>query len=78
MLLHYLEQSNSNGGANLIADAFYVAEKMRREFPIYFKTLTRVKVNWRDIGNERRNPYNYQFRAPVIWQDCSILKVCLL
>lgn len=66
-LLHYFVQTKSNGGANLITDAFYVAEKMRREYPKYFKTLTSVKVNWRDIGNERGNPYHYHFRSPVIW-----------
>lgn len=66
-LLHCLVQSKSNGGQNLITDGFYVAEKMRREFPHLFATLASVKVNWCDTGNEGGKPYNYQLRAPVIW-----------
>lgn len=66
-LLHCLVQSKSHGGKNLMTDGFYVAEKMRREFPEFFKTLTEVMVNWCDIGNEGGNAYHYILRAPVIW-----------
>lgn len=68
-LLHYLVQSKSKGGVNLIVDAFYVAERIRREFPDYFDTLTRVLVNWTDVGNDGGSPYHYVLRAPVICLD---------
>lgn len=66
-LLHCLVQSRSNGGKNLITDGFFVADKMRREFPEDFETLTRVSVNWSDVGNDGGQPYHYILRNPVIW-----------
>lgn len=66
-LLHCLVQSKSHGGQNLITDGFYVAEKMRREFPTFFETLTKVSVNWADLGNEEGEKYHYLLRSPVIW-----------
>lgn len=66
-LLHCLVQSKSHGGKNLITDGFYVAEKMRREFPEFFETLTKISVNWVDLGNEEGERYHYLLRSPVIW-----------
>lgn len=65
-LLHCLVQSKSTGGQNLITDGFFAAEKMRREFPDYFHTLTTIVINWCDIGNDGGKPYHYLLRAPVI------------
>lgn len=66
-LLHCLVQSKSHGGKNLITDGFYVAEKMKREFPSFFDSLTKVAVNWVDLGSEGEKSYHYLLRAPVIW-----------
>lgn len=66
-LLHCLVQSKSSGGENLVTDGFFVAEILRRDYPDYFQILSRVRVNWCDIGNEDGNSYHYLLRAPVIW-----------
>ncbi|XP_062548797.1 gamma-butyrobetaine dioxygenase [Armigeres subalbatus] len=65
-LLHCLVQSRSQGGQNLLADAFYVAELMRREHPADFDMLTKTLVNWTDIGEDEGGQFHSIYRAPVI------------
>ena len=67
-MLHCLVQSKSQGGANTILDAFYIATKMQQEYPEYFNVLSRVQVNWSDIGHEvEGKPFHLVYRSPVIW-----------
>uniref|UniRef100_A0A182F143 Uncharacterized protein n=2 Tax=Anopheles albimanus TaxID=7167 RepID=A0A182F143_ANOAL len=67
-LLHCLVQSTdaSGGGANLIADGFYVAERVRREHPDQFRLLSETLVNWTDIGEDEGGKFHSIYRAPVI------------
>lgn len=66
-LLHCLVQSKSTGGQNLLADAFYVAEKIRSENPEMHRILSTTLVNWSDVGEENGNHFHSIYRAPVIW-----------
>lgn len=66
-LLHCLVQSTSHGGKNTILDGFYVANMMKHQHPKFFDILTRVMVNWCDIGNDGGREYYFIYRAPVIW-----------
>ncbi|XP_055644120.1 gamma-butyrobetaine dioxygenase-like [Toxorhynchites rutilus septentrionalis] len=65
-LLHCLVQSRSEGGQNLIADAFFVADMMRRDFPAEYQTLTETLINWTDIGEDAGGQFHSIYRAPVI------------
>ncbi|XP_055594982.1 gamma-butyrobetaine dioxygenase-like isoform X2 [Uranotaenia lowii] len=65
-LLHCLVQSQSAGGQNLIADAFYVAELMRHELPEDFAILAGTLVNWTDLGQDEGGQFHSIYRAPVI------------
>ncbi|XP_053695155.1 gamma-butyrobetaine dioxygenase-like [Sabethes cyaneus] len=65
-LLHCLVQSRSIGGQNLIADAFYVADRIRMEYPEEFKLLSETLVNWTDVGEDEGGQFHSIYRAPVI------------
>ncbi|XP_050084511.1 gamma-butyrobetaine dioxygenase-like [Anopheles aquasalis] len=67
-LLHCLVQSTDagGGGANLIADGFYVAERVRREHPDQFRLLSETLVNWTDIGEDEGGKFHSIYRAPAI------------
>uniref|UniRef100_A0A182J4B3 Uncharacterized protein n=1 Tax=Anopheles atroparvus TaxID=41427 RepID=A0A182J4B3_ANOAO len=66
-LLHCLVQStNTVGGENLIADGFYVAERMRDEHPDDFRLLSETLVNWSDLGEDEGGAFHSIYRAPVI------------
>jgi len=69
-LLHCLVQSKSGGAQNQLADGFYVANLMKKEFPEEFKSLSTVLVNWTDIGREETGPpFHSIYRAPMICLD---------
>ncbi|EDS45155.1 gamma-butyrobetaine dioxygenase [Culex quinquefasciatus] len=68
-LLHCLVQSTSTGGQNLIADAFWVADHMRREHPEDFRLLSETLVNWTDVGVDEGGEFHSIYRAPVICLD---------
>uniref|UniRef100_A0A8D8NN44 Gamma-butyrobetaine dioxygenase n=1 Tax=Culex pipiens TaxID=7175 RepID=A0A8D8NN44_CULPI len=68
-LLHCLVQSASTGGQNLIADAFWVADHMRREHPEDFRLLSETLVNWTDVGVDEGGEFHSIYRAPVICLD---------
>lgn len=68
-LLHCIVQSMSAGASNLLTDGFYVAERMKREHPHFYETLTQTLVNWSDYGEENGNRFQTINRAPVIWYD---------
>lgn len=71
-LLHCLVQSKSQGAQNLLADGFYVAELMRKEFPQEYYLLSTVIVNWSDIGLEKETssvPFHSIYRAPMFCFD---------
>lgn len=65
-LLHCIVQSNSPGAFNLLTDGFYVADRIKKEYPKYYETLTTTLVNWSDYGNENGNAFQKVYRAPVI------------
>ncbi|CEM33099.1 unnamed protein product [Vitrella brassicaformis CCMP3155] len=48
-LFHCRSPAQQGGGLSTYVDGFYVAEKMRREHPEEFETLTQVKVPFRDV-----------------------------
>lgn len=66
-LLHCLVQTNSPGAFNLLVDGFFVAERIRKEHPDFYRTLTTTLVNWSDYGSEDGNQFQKVYRAPVIW-----------
>ncbi|XP_070493633.1 gamma-butyrobetaine dioxygenase-like [Chironomus tepperi] len=68
-LLHCLVQAKSEGAENLLTDGFYIAEKMRNEYPEEFEILTKVLVNWSDIGQEDNIHFHSLYRAPMICLD---------
>jgi len=49
-VLQCIKQYSGVGGANQFADAFAVAERMRKEFPEEFDLLSTVKVHFWDAG----------------------------
>jgi len=49
-VLQCIKQYSGVGGANQFADAFAVAERMRKEFPEEFRLLSTVKVHFWDAG----------------------------
>lgn len=65
-LLYCLAQTDSTGGESLLADGFYVAEKLRVEDLDSFNILSSVEVNWCDVGAEHGDKYHSIFRSPVI------------
>ncbi|KAG5681261.1 hypothetical protein PVAND_010712 [Polypedilum vanderplanki] len=68
-LLHCLVQSKSDGAQNLLVDGFYIAEKLRKEYPKEFKLLTTVLIDWSDIGQEDEKSFHSIYRAPMICTD---------
>ncbi|XP_058453202.1 gamma-butyrobetaine dioxygenase-like [Malaya genurostris] len=65
-MLHCLVQSESEGGRNLLCDAFYVAERMREKHPEEFRILSETLVNWADVGEDEGREFHSIYRAPVI------------
>ncbi|XP_022228597.2 gamma-butyrobetaine dioxygenase [Drosophila obscura] len=70
-LLHTLEQSDSPGGVNLLADAYHVADLMRERYPEQFRVLTQTPVDWADIGRDGELEFHNIWRAPVINLDAE-------
>ncbi|XP_030387176.1 gamma-butyrobetaine dioxygenase [Scaptodrosophila lebanonensis] len=70
-ILHTLEQSVSQGGWNLLADAFYVADLLREKHPEEFEVLSRTRVDWADIGMDNGVSFHNIWRAPVINLDAD-------
>ncbi|XP_060661590.1 gamma-butyrobetaine dioxygenase [Drosophila nasuta] len=70
-ILHTLVQSESPGGANTMTDGFFVAQRLREEFPKYYDLLRSVPVNWYDIGHDgdAGKPFHSLWRGPVICLD---------
>ncbi|KAH8407433.1 hypothetical protein KR222_001183, partial [Zaprionus bogoriensis] len=68
-LLHTLQQSDSPGGWNLLADGFHVADLLRERHPQAFQVLAETPVDWADIGSERELSFHNIWRAPVINLD---------
>lgn len=66
-MLHCLSQSKSSGGGNTLVDGFYIANEVKRKYPEYFEILTKIHVNWCDIGIEEKERHHCLLRAPVIW-----------
>ena len=46
------------GGETELADGFYIAELMRKDYPEHFKTLTTVPVDFYDEGTDYYKFYN--------------------
>lgn len=66
-ILHCVVQTESAGGSNLLVDAFHIADILRRDHPEDFERLSRVLVDWNDIGSEDGREFHNIWRAPVIW-----------
>lgn len=66
-ILHCVVQTQSQGGSNLLVDAFHIADRLRREHPEDFERLSKVEVDWNDIGSEEGREFHNIWRAPVIW-----------
>jgi len=65
-ILHCMEQSKSEGGSNLLVDAFHIADCLKAEHPKDYKILTETLVDWNDIGSEEGKSFYNIWRAPVI------------
>ncbi|XP_030380776.1 gamma-butyrobetaine dioxygenase [Scaptodrosophila lebanonensis] len=68
-ILHTLVQSSSPGGANTLTDGFYIAAKLRDQYPKYYELLSSVPVNWYDIGRDGDMTFHSLWRAPIICLD---------
>ncbi|XP_063357916.1 gamma-butyrobetaine dioxygenase [Cydia amplana] len=68
-MLHCLEQTQSQGGENILSDAHYVASYIKQNHPEQFKLLTDVEIEWSDIGTEDGNEFYKLHRSPVICLD---------
>ncbi|XP_011176989.1 gamma-butyrobetaine dioxygenase isoform X1 [Zeugodacus cucurbitae] len=68
-ILHCYVQSQSQGGSNLMTDGFYIAEKLRKEFPKLFEILVKTPVDWYDIGKDGGMSFHNIWRAPTICLD---------
>ncbi|XP_065363472.1 gamma-butyrobetaine dioxygenase [Calliphora vicina] len=68
-ILHCMVQSKSQGGSNLLVDAFHIADRMQQEHPEDYKILTQTLVDWNDIGSEDDKHFHNIWRAPVICLD---------
>ncbi|XP_063395411.1 gamma-butyrobetaine dioxygenase [Cydia fagiglandana] len=68
-MLHCLEQTQSQGGENILSDAHYVASYIKQNHPEQFKLLTDVEIEWSDIGTEDGNEFFKLHRSPVICLD---------
>lgn len=66
-LLHCISQTKSPGAYNLLADGFYVADRLKRENPNAFECLSTTLVNWCDYGDDAGFKFEKIFRYPVIW-----------
>lgn len=66
-LLHCVAQAHAPDGAfNLLADGLTVAERLRAEWPEHFERLSRIEVDWLDVGADDGRRFHKRFRAPVI------------
>ncbi|KAH8303258.1 hypothetical protein KR059_005010 [Drosophila kikkawai] len=70
-ILHCVVQTESVGGSNLLVDAFHIADILRRDYPEDFERLSRVLVDWNDIGSEDGREFHNIWRAPVICLDAQ-------
>ncbi|XP_005182425.1 gamma-butyrobetaine dioxygenase [Musca domestica] len=68
-ILHTLEQSQSEGGWNLLTDGFNIANQLKEKQPEYFKILSETLVDWSDIGQDAGVSFHNMWRAPVINLD---------
>ncbi|XP_004520447.1 gamma-butyrobetaine dioxygenase [Ceratitis capitata] len=68
-ILHCYVQSQSNGGSNIMTDGFYIAERMRKEFPKMYEILVKTPVDWCDIGQDGELAFHNIWRAPTICLD---------
>ncbi|XP_017055604.1 gamma-butyrobetaine dioxygenase [Drosophila ficusphila] len=68
-ILHCVVQTDSPGGSNMLVDGFHIADILRREHPEDFERLSRVLVDWNDIGSEDGREFHNIWRAPVICLD---------
>lgn len=65
-ILHCIAQSKSTGAYNILADGFYVAQKLKQEHPQEYKCLTTTPVNWCDYGDENGFRFEKVLRMPAI------------
>lgn len=65
-ILHTIAQTKSPGAFNLLADGFYVANRLRHENPKVFECLTKTVVNWCDYGVDSGIRFETIQRAPMI------------
>ena len=54
------------GGESVLADVLCAAEEFRRQHPVEFATLTRVRVNCGRINYKRERPFHYALHRPII------------
>lgn len=51
--LHCVKQTDMSGGDNEFVDGFHLAGIIRRSFPKYWSLLTRMQINFWDVGSEK-------------------------
>ncbi|XP_017465577.1 PREDICTED: gamma-butyrobetaine dioxygenase [Rhagoletis zephyria] len=68
-IIHCYVQSESLGGSNIMADGFYTAERLRKEFPKFYEILVKTPVDWCDLGEDNGVAFHNIWRSPVICLD---------
>ncbi|XP_049792672.1 gamma-butyrobetaine dioxygenase-like isoform X2 [Schistocerca nitens] len=68
-LLHCVVQTKGDGGDNLLADGYYLSEKLKVTNPEAYKTLSTVRVTWSDVGKHGGKLFYFLYRTPVITND---------
>jgi gamma-butyrobetaine dioxygenase len=65
-LLHCEVQTEGEGGANIVSDAYYVTEYIKQHHPDVYKVLTDTEVEWRGFGEDNGTEFFKLYRSPVI------------
>ncbi|CRK97926.1 CLUMA_CG011299, isoform A [Clunio marinus] len=69
-ILHCLVQSKSKGAENLLTDGFQIVNIMKQDHPEEFEALSKILVNWYDVGKEESGPpFHSILRAPMFCFD---------
>ena len=65
-MLHCIKQSGTEGGDNVFSDGFNAADQMRTENPKHFAALTKLPVDFYDVGKEKDYDYFLRTRKPTV------------
>ncbi|XP_048506849.1 gamma-butyrobetaine dioxygenase-like isoform X2 [Athalia rosae] len=67
--LHCLVQTQGQGGESHLADAFHVANYLKKNHPEAYRVLTKTLIDWNDIGHENGDHFHSIHQAPILCED---------